>query len=280
MNNKALTLSLLMAAVAVFFIYSYVSNIEEEQKKRFGTEVVVIKAKKNIKEMDTIDETMIIADLVPKKFLEPAAISYETQDTGDKAIVRSMKSLAGSVAIVPIRKGEQITYSKITEPSVRTGVSPQIAIGKRAVSVPVNNITGVSKLIKPGDRVDVIALLDVGGGKDAKLTKTVLQDVVVLAVGLAVTNNVARAIEPDPFGGKDRIRNLAADTSFATITLEVDPAQVQLITAVLNNGENSISLALRNNDDSELVPLQSTTIYDVLGPDAAKIQRNLAGARR
>lgn len=280
MNNKALTLSLLMAAVAVFFIYSYVSNIEEEQKKRFGTEVVVIKAKKNIKEMDTIDETMVIADLVPKKFLEPAAISYETQDTGDKAIVRSMKSLAGSVAIVPIRKGEQITYSKITEPSVRTGVSPQIAIGKRAVSVPVNNITGVSKLIKPGDRVDVISILDVGGGKDAKLTKTVLQDVVVLAVGLAVTNNVARAIEPDPFGGKDRIRNLAADTSFATVTLEVDPQQVQLITAVLNNGENAITLSLRNNDDSELVPLQSTTIYDVLGPDAAKIQRNLAGARR
>jgi pilus assembly protein CpaB len=280
MNNKALTLSLLMAAVAVFFIYSYVSNIEEEQKKRFGTEVVVIKAKKNIKEMDTMDETMIIADLVPKKFLEPAAISYETQDTADKAIVRSMKSLAGSVAIVPIRKGEQITYSKITEPSVRTGVSPQIAIGKRAVSIPVNNITGVSKLIKPGDRVDVISIIDVGGGKDAKLTKTVLQDVVVLAVGLSVTNNVARAIEPDPFGGKDKIRNLASDTSFATITLEVDPQQVQLITTVLNNGENSLTLSLRNNDDSELVPLMSTTIYDVLGPDAAKIQRNLAGARR
>ncbi len=280
MNNRALTLSLLMAAIAVFFIYSYVSNIEEEQKKRFGTEVIVVKAKKNIKEMDTLDETMIIADLVPKKFLEPAAISYETQDAGDKAVVRSMKSLAGSVAIVPIRKGEQVTYSKITEPSVRTGVSPQIAIGKRAVSVPVNNITGVSKLIKPGDRVDVISIIDVGGGKDSKVTKTVLQDVVVLAVGLSVTNNVARTIEPDPFGGKDRVKNLATDTSFATVTLEVDPQQAQLITTVLNNGENSLTLSLRNNDDSELVPLSSSTIYDVLGPDAAKVQRNLSGARR
>ncbi|MEK6705924.1 MAG: Flp pilus assembly protein CpaB, partial [Bdellovibrionota bacterium] len=172
------------------------------------------------------------------------------------------------------------TFNKITEPNMRTGLAPQVAPGKRAVAVPVNEVSGVAKLVKPGDRVDLIAVLDLGGSKDAKISKTILQDVVVLAVGRSVTNNVPRIIEADPFGGNPRVKSLAEDFTFASVTLEVEPVQAQLLALVMANGENALTLSLRNNDDSDRVNIGSTTFNEVLGPDAAQARRGPATGGR
>ncbi|MEK6705151.1 MAG: Flp pilus assembly protein CpaB, partial [Bdellovibrionota bacterium] len=75
MNNRVLTLSLVMALIAVYFVYSFVTGIEEEAKKKFGTEVLVVTAKKDIKEMDTIKETLLELKEVPKRYIEPAAVT-------------------------------------------------------------------------------------------------------------------------------------------------------------------------------------------------------------
>ena len=271
MNNKALTLSLIMAVIAVFFVESYVASIEEDAKKKFGTELLVVVAKRDIKEMETLTELMLEFKLVPKKFLEPAAISSEKREE-DKETSKSLKGLAGTVAVVPIKKGEQLTYNKITEPNMRTGLATQIAPGRRAISIPVNETTGVSKLVKPGDRVDLIAVIDPGGGKENKIARTILQDVVVLSIGRYVTNNVARIVEQDAFGGKDRVKSLAEDFSFTSVTLEVEPNQAQALALVLNNGDNAIVLSLRNNDDVDRVLLPGTGVGDLLGPDASKLK--------
>jgi pilus assembly protein CpaB len=264
MNNRALTLSLIMAVMAVFFVQSYVSSIEEEEKKKYGTSVMVVVAKKDILEMDTINETQLEYLVIPKKYLEPAAVSLESK-VEDASSAKTLRSISGNVAIVPIKKGEQITYNKITNPSIRTGLSPQIAPGKRAISIPVSETSGVSKLIKPGDRVDLISVVDLGGGKDKKVAKTVLQDVVILSIGRYITNNVARSVEVDSLGGKEKIRSLAEDYSFTTVTLEVDPIQVQTISLLLNSEDNALTLSLRNNDDIERVNLPDTNLFDVYG---------------
>jgi pilus assembly protein CpaB len=272
MNNRALTLSILMAVTAVFFVSNYVSSIEEEAKKKYGTEVLALVAKADIKEMDTISETMLEYKLIPKRYLEPNAVSLEKKEE-DKQTARALRSMAGTVAIVPLKKGEQITYNKLTEPSLRTGLAPQVSPGRRAISIPVNDITAVSKLIKPGDRVDLIAVLDMGGGNKAnKLAKTVLQDVVILSIGRYVANNVARLVEGDAFSGKERVRSLTDDVSFATVTLEVEPLQVQSLALIMANGDNNITLSLRNNDDSERPQFSATIISDVIGPDAERLR--------
>ena len=275
MNNKALTLSLVMAVIAVFFVQSYVSSIEEEAKRKFGTEVLVLKAKRDIKEQETVNETLLELSLIPKRFLEPASIYFEKREE-DKETTKSVKALSGTVANVPIKKGEQITYNKITEPSIRTGLSPQIAPGRRGFSVPVNEVTGVGKLVKPGDRVDLIAVIDTGAGKDKKIAKTILQDVVVLAVGKNVTNNIARVIDVDPFNGKQTARSLTEDTSFNNVTLEVDPAQAQMIALLVTGGDHTLALSLRNNDDTERQAMAGSTLPDVLGSDSARVLREPA----
>jgi pilus assembly protein CpaB len=264
MNNRALTLSLVMAAVAVWFVYEYVTGIEQDTQRRFGTEVLVLKATRDIKEMETINETLMDFQPMPKLFLEPAAVYFEAREENKDAIT-SKKNLAGTIAVVPIKKGEQITYNKLIEPSMRTGLSPQITPGKRAISVPVNEVSGVSKLVKPGDRVDLIAVISMGQGPQNKVARTILQDVVVLAVGRSVTNNVARTVELDQYTGKEKVRNLAEDPNFAAVTVEVEPAQAQAMTLVLSNQDSQVFLSLRNNDDTDRVQVDPVQISDIGG---------------
>lgn len=279
MNNKALTLSLVMAVLAVFFVSSYVSSIEEVERKRYGVMYQVVVAKQDIKEMETINEDMLVTKEIPKSYVEPATIHFDT-GTDEKDHAKSLKALVGAIALVPIKKGEQISYSKLSEPGVRTGLAPQITPGRRAVPVPVSDVTGVARLVKPGDRVDVMAILDLGGGKENKIVKTVLQDVVVLATGHNVSNNPARTAETDQTTGKEHFRPLVEDAAFTTITLEVDPAQAQMMALIMANGDNAVSLSLRNNDDTDRISMGSTTYTDVLGADSARVQRAVAGGKR
>lgn len=275
MNNKAVTISLAAAVFAVWMVNSYVTSIEEEQKRKFGAEVLVLKAKRDIKESETIDESMIGPEAIPKRFLEPAAISYDSKE-GEVDAIKSVKRLTGTVALVPVKKGEQLTYNKITEPSIRTGLAPQVAPGRRAMSIPVNEVSGVGKLIKPGDRVDLISVIDSGTGRQNRIVKTLLQDIVLLAVGRNVTNNIPRVVDADPMSGKERVRSLTEDSNFASVTVEVEPSQAQLLSLVLSNPENTIFVSLRNNDDSDRVSLPAINLSEVMGGVRVPAQQGAA----
>jgi pilus assembly protein CpaB len=268
MNSRAMTLSLIMAGIAVFFVMSSVSSIEEEAKKKFGDEVTVLVAKTDIKEMDTIVDSAIEVKMVPRRFVEPSAIAFTTavkEDSPDYAM--ETKRIVGNVAIVPIRKGEQLSLNKITEPNMRTGLATQVTPGKRAIAIPADEMSSVAKLIKPGDRVDIIGVIDQGsgpGGKDVKTAKTIFQDVVVLAVGRNITNNLARKIELDTGTGKTKVKSLTEYDGYSSITLEMDPAQVQLMATILAGQSNKIVLTLRNNDDSDRTNLPPSRATDAL----------------
>ncbi len=269
MNSKALVISLGMAALAVVMIKGYVESVEEAGKKDLGSQLLVIVAKQDIKEMETITEKSLEYRQVPKKFMEPGAISADPNDKDENARGKDLKRFAGTIAIVPIRKGEQISFSKLSEPSVRTGLSPQVSPGRRAVAVQVNDITGVAKLVKPGDRVDLIGVFDMGAGRENKFAKAVLQDVVVLAVGKSVTNNPSRTLDVDPFTGKEKVRSLTEDVSFNTVTIEVEPGQVPALALLQSGTEAQLFLSLRHHDDDERVNTGTIGLRDLV-PEAGR----------
>lgn len=275
MNNRTLGLAGLMTILGLFLVNSYVQRIEDEATKKYGSKIQVIKARDDIKEQDTITEKMLTFTVIPKSFIEPAAVTFdgEPDSPGQQ---KKIKELIGTIAIVPIRKGEQITYNKITEPSVRTGLAPQIAPGRRAVAIPAGDLSAVSRLLKPGDRVDLIALIDGGGGKENKIAKLIAQDVLILATGRNVSGNVARLVERDP-SGKEKVRSLTEDTSYTSLTVEVDPSTAQQL--ALLGQDHSIVISLRNNDDTERTQTPATNLADILGVDASRIQRKVAGGK-
>lgn len=263
-------LSIVMAGIAVFFVMTAVTSIEDSAKQKFGDEVTVLVAKQNIKEMDTIQDTMLEPKSVPKRFVEPNAISFNSVVSSDRPeYAMEVKRIVGMVSLVPIRQGEQLTLTKVTEPNIKTGLAPQIAPGKRAITVPVDEYKSVGKMMKPGDRVDVIALIDRGSSaRELKIAKTIMQDVVVLAVGRAITNNLQRRIDVDPSSGKSRIKSLTDFDGYTSVTLEVDPSQAQVVAAITASSGNSLMFTLRNNDDTERAPLNSVIATDVFYNDA------------
>ena len=268
MNSKTMGLSVIMAGFAVFFVLTSVQSIEDSAKTRFGTEITVLVAREDIKEMETLVESMVEPKVVPTNFVEPSAIRFNKKVKEDEAdFQEEVKKLIGNVALVSIKKGEQLAWNKITEASIKTGLAPQVAPGKRAMSVLVDEISSVSKLLKPGDRVDLISVIDVGssaGGRENKIAKTLLQDVVILAVGRNVTNNLARKVDFDPQNGRTRVKSLVDFDGYSSITIEVDPNQAQLLAAIMAGNGNRLMFTLRNNDDVDRTALAPARATDAL----------------
>jgi pilus assembly protein CpaB len=261
MNSRAFTTSLLLAALAVAMIWSYIESRETELQSDYGNQTPVVIAKEDIKELEIIDDRKVQLINIPSKFQMPGHF-------------KRVEDLYNTIAAVPIKKGEQITVPRVTYPGSQSGLSRQISIGKRAMSIQVTEGQAVSRLIKPGDRVDVLALVDYAAGKKEKLkVKTVLQDVIVLSTGLFITNSVPIINIKDQ---KDsRQMKLNNYTNFNTVTLELTPFEVQKMVFLISAG-NGIYLSLRNNDDKTVERIASTKLYDVLDEDRAEAQTYFA----
>lgn len=253
MNSRAFTLSLVIAVFAVLMVQTYIDGKEAEFNKKYGDMKFIVKAKTDIKELEVIDDKKVYITSVPGNYVMPGAFT-------------KIEEIYNTLAAVPIKKGEQITKPRVLYPGSKTGLSRQIDQGKRAFSIQVSDAQAVAKLLKPGDRVDVLSLIDYSGGniKDLKV-KTVLQDVYVLATGKRVTGNIPVAkLKVDK-----EIRKLDLNTfvPFNTLTLELTPYEIQKLIFLVQVGRG-LFFSLRNNDDKEIERIGGTGLFDVMGEDA------------
>jgi pilus assembly protein CpaB len=134
-------------------------------------------------------------------------------------------SVIGLQTLVPFNEDEPLIFNKLAmgEQSLAASLAP----GKRAVSLSVNPVSGVSGLLKPGDHVDVFLLHGQAAAASAGL---LFQDAVVLAVGGRISRENATQAERT-----------------STVTLALDPSDAALALAAAANG--ALSLALRPSGD-------------------------------
>ncbi len=253
-ETRTLWISIVSAFFAVFLLYSYTQEKSAELTKKFGAKQRVVIAVKDINDMQTINETMLQVEEKPVDFIEPGAF-VDPEDA------------VGMVALAPIKEGEQILQSKVTKPSPLTGLSLQVSPSKRAISLPANEINSVSRLVKPGDRVDIIVALDVGKGTNArKEVKTLMQDVVVLATGPRIVNDLPVLYEKRP-GASDYLEgiSLREDMNFSTITVEASPEESQDLIFLLSTSPGSIFLTLRHPSDHTKRRFPEATIDSLMG---------------
>ncbi len=92
----------------------------------------------------------------------------------------SLDEAVGLVTTVPIKSGDRLTKPMVVNANYGTGLVFTIPEGHRAITLRVDDISGVGGFVKPGDYVDVIGTREMDG---AVITETVLQDVPVLATG-------------------------------------------------------------------------------------------------
>ncbi len=159
-------------------------------------------------------------------------------------------ALEGRVLIFPLKINEPIFESKLAPASVTTGgVAAVLALKKRAMSVKVDKVIGISGFIYPGNRVDVLVTTKQKRGDSSPLsvTKTVLENILVLASGPELENN-----------DKQQKSQKGVDV----ITLEVTPEEGEKLALATNTG--TIQLALRNFADTEEVITPGSTIKTLL----------------
>jgi pilus assembly protein CpaB len=158
----------------------------------------------------------------------------------------SEETLAGRVLINPVKKGEAILECRLAPPDVTTGgVTAIVKPGKRALAVKGDKVIGISGFIRPSNRVDVLVTMKNPRTKK-EMTKTVLENVLVLATGTEIQQN--------PEGGKPH----AVDV----YTLELTPTEGEKLTLASTMGK--LQFALRNVTDGENILTRGATISGTL----------------
>jgi pilus assembly protein CpaB len=161
-----------------------------------------------------------------------------------------MDSVLDQTTKVFVVAGEPVLASKLS--SVGGGLSVRVPETLRASSVDVNEVSGVSGFVLPGDRVDVLCTIDnaPGQGQNVAVTKTIIQNVEVLAAGVKTKTN-----KNDPI-------------KVQSVTLLVDPNQAEDLALGMHEGR--IHLVLRNPVDHEIVEVKPTNTREVFGLAAKK----------
>ena len=125
-------------------------------------------------------------------------------------------------------------------------VTIEIEEGKRAISIPVNEVQSVSSFVRPGSFVDVVALFP---EKDGSSGQIILHNIKVLAVGTTLEDKAEYDEEGNEVEKKSEPYHL--------ITLEVSPKDGTSLTLAREIGD--ITLMLRGEGDETSTPIKITS---------------------
>lgn len=246
--------------------------LEEAQNKleTFKASIVdnqasVLVAKEEIPKGVEIKPENLAINIIPKEYVQPQAIS-------------SLDRIEGMITIAPFSPNEQITLSKLTLPIRAGGLAEVTPVGKRAVTVSVDNIASLVGMIRVGDYVDVISVVPVPvqtpqGQQVNQVVIPLFQNILVLAVG----QDIGR---PQPAQTESRYRReeKPAEPS-PLITLALTPQEANLVAFIQEQGK--VRLTLRSPADSEIrlvEPASWDTVFQHIMPSNEEQVRPTAPA--
>jgi pilus assembly protein CpaB len=222
-TRKYWAIAILCGLLASFSSYQYIQKLKTSYEP--DDLVTVAVASKNIKADSIITNDQVELRKIPAQYTLNSCFHQKEQ-------------VVGKAATDEIVAGEQILPSKLLSSTAKSDrLSYKIPISKRAVSIAVDSVSGVSGYIQPGDRVDILGTLDisVANGKPSTWTVFTLQNIQVLAVG----DNTAAS------------NKKSSSTTKSTLVLAVAPEEVQRLVMVSERG--NIRALLRSPVDHSKV---------------------------
>lgn len=219
--------------------------------------VDVLVAKVDVPVGTVIDSTMVDTQPWPQHLVLDNFISASPASAG--AEVGSYGAVLGKVSRSSIQAREPFVKSKLADPNDPGFISAGLPSGMRAITIPVDSISGVAGYVFPGDHVDILfshpSKASVNPLNDGfSVSEVVAANVRVLAVGV-------RQLPPSP-GENEKVQNSSQPVGVSdSVTIEISDGLVQHIRLAEKNG--SLSLALRSiKDDNSTSPLP-TTLGDI-----------------
>ena len=226
-----IALGIVFAAIAAFMTLGYLKNASQAPVEvGMATEEVVVSTQ-DIERGEVLGVEHIKLVEWPK-----SAVPEGSFGTIEEAI--------GQIARVPVYANDPLTQAKVIDSRSRSILSMLIPPGRRAMSVKVNEVTGISGFIAPGSRIDVLLSVSGQGDEDPR-TRIVLQDIEVLAIAQNVEQ---RDNKP---------------TVVSTVTLNLRPREAEALTLASNEG--SLQMVLRNDKDQGRVHTAGVSLEQVIG---------------
>jgi pilus assembly protein CpaB len=231
MNKRLLTVigfSLCVAAAATLLLYSLISSRLHSGAPAAPAQQIVVASR----------------DLHRGELLKDSDIGVVRWGTSilPKGSFTDKSNVVGRGVLAEVATGEPVLESHLAPREAGAGLAPAIPIGKRAVSVRVNEVVGVAGYVLPGSRVDVLVTGNAPGqNQQGPEIRTVLQNVEVLSAG----TNIQHDAEGKP-------------VQVPVVTLLVTPEEAEVLSLASN--ETRIQLVLRNPLDSNKAETKGTAV--------------------
>ncbi|MDI1225261.1 MULTISPECIES: Flp pilus assembly protein CpaB [Acinetobacter] len=214
-NKKivALIVSILIGILSVWgFKTAFDHKVESMTQK--GPEVAYVVASKDLAAGGLISTDTVSQRYIPSDYQQSNAV-----------LATDFGSIEGLPLKVNLKPGDIVMYSMV---DTKKDIAKLIPPGRRALTIPVDDESSISTMLKPGDLIDLMVTL-----QSAEKTATVplMQGVKILATGKQT----------------DVSDEVSGATGYTNITLDVSADDAKNITLAASMGR--ISALLRNPDD-------------------------------
>jgi pilus assembly protein CpaB len=261
----ALGFAVVFALMATGLVWWYVDSLKGEME-RDAQEVTVLVARADIpgrtKGDLAVSKNLVVEQRVAQEAAAPGALTAASQ-------------LVGRIIQADVAEGQQIVTSQVVTPEDE-GLAFRIPQGMRAAAVSVSRVDAVGGMIRPGDRVDVIATfdyevfnqanvsagqvlspeqiaqvsaatgLDLGASK-AAITRMILTQVEVLRID--PVDDIAASESTQP-GGKDTPET----PDRPVVVLLVTPEDAEKVVFAEQQGRISLSLVPAEDEIPSVTP--------------------------
>jgi pilus assembly protein CpaB len=190
---------------------------------------------------NTVDVLVARSDIAMGQGVSPNDIQWQAWPAGASTgnFIRksdrpdAIEALSGQIARVPFVAGEPIREAKLVNAKGSGFMAAILPQGMRAVSTLIRPETGAAGFILPNDRVDVILTRREGDsrGGGAPPSETILTNIRVLAIDQNIEEKAGQKV-----------------MTGSTATLELTPAQAELL--VQGQTQGQLSLTLRSVTDA------------------------------
>jgi pilus assembly protein CpaB len=250
MNRNRMLIGLAIAIVVALFLSTFVYRAFESASaiKPVTMEHIVVAAQP-LQVGTRVDASNL--RLIPWPSGEPVA-----------GMFTRIADCANRAVITPLAENEPILESKLAATQSGAGLPATIPEGMRALSVAVNDVVGVAGFVISGTMVDVLVtgkVTDNGHGAEQNITRTILENVKVLAAG--------QKIEQDREGKPQNV---------PVVTLLVTPDDAARLTMASTEGK--IQLSLRNTVDTRLL-MPASVLQDSLFSGGAPAPKRSTAAK-
>jgi pilus assembly protein CpaB len=283
-KKRAFLISTVFLAISIALISAYTEALETELTQNFGAKIGVVVAKEAIPEYGIIRNDML--EVVPtfKNFVQSQTITVTLGD--DIAAKKALNEIAGKAAYVPLYTGEQVTLTKLIHQDGKPVLDRQVEKKMRAITVAISPATGVGRLIRPGNRVDILGKVNYElNGAEQFEVKTFFQNILVLSTGknlqnavpTKVTREVLSALEAkfeeqkrkDLYTTNVDSGTSRPDDNYTHMTVQLTPEDADKLLYLQSKiGDGALYYTLRNGADTKVSALETTILDQVLGPDS------------